>query len=75
MISYIVKVTRKGQVTIPKNIRVSLGIEEGELLQVSLEKGKIIITKLGVPSPGEPIGREEYEKIIKELERERANWR
>ncbi|RLE62379.1 MAG: AbrB family transcriptional regulator [Thermoprotei archaeon] len=75
MNAHVVKVTRKGQITIPKDIREVLRIKEGEFLRVSLEEGKIVISKLGVPSPGEPVGLEEYRKIIAELERERARWR
>lgn len=75
MTSHIVKVTRKGQITIPKDMREVLGIKEGDFLRISLEKGRIIVSKLGVPSPGEPVGLEEYKRIIAELERERANWR
>ncbi|RLE78763.1 MAG: AbrB family transcriptional regulator [Thermoprotei archaeon] len=71
----IVKVTRKGQITIPKSIRDLLGIEEGDLLSVREEGGKIILVKLGVPSPGEPVGEEEYERILEELEEERRKWR
>ncbi len=75
MISHIVKVTRKGQITIPKDLREVLRIKEGDFLRISLEKGRIIISKLGVPSPGEPVGLKEYKRIIEELERERADWR
>lgn len=70
-----VKVTRKGQVTIPKNIREVLGIREGDLVEVSLEGGRVVLSKPGVPEPGEPVGPKEYERIVEELERVRAHWR
>ena len=72
---YLVKVTRRGQVTIPKSIREALEIKEGDLVEVSLEEGRVVLSKPGVPEPGEPVGPEEYERIVEELERVRACWR
>ncbi|RLF00516.1 MAG: AbrB family transcriptional regulator [Thermoprotei archaeon] len=72
---YLVKVTRKGQVTIPKSMREALGIREGDLLEARLEEGRIVLSKPGIPEPGEPVGPEEYERIVGELERVRARWR
>jgi len=66
-----VKVTRKGQVTIPLAIRKALGIKEGGILAVREEGGKVILEKIGLPEPGEPVGREAYEELIRELERVR----
>jgi len=74
-VKYLVKVTRKGQVTISKSIREALGIREGDLVEVSLEEGRVVLSKPGVPEPGEPVGPEEYERIVEELERVRARWR
>jgi len=42
----ITKVTRNYQITIPAEIRNALGIREGELLEVELENGKIVIKRL-----------------------------
>lgn len=72
---YFVKVTRKGQVTIPKSLREALGIREGDLVEVSLEGDRVVLSKPGVPEPGEPVGPEEYEKIVEELEKVRQRWR
>jgi len=71
----IVKVTRKGQITIPKGIRDTLSIKEGDLLKVEEKDGRIIIEKLGIPEPGKPVGIDEYMKIINELEEVRKTWR
>ncbi len=71
----IVKVTRKYQITIPKEIREILGIKEGDLLSIEEKDGVIIIRKLDILEPGEPVGEEEYKKIIEELEEERGKWR
>jgi len=70
-----VKVTRKGQVTIPLPIRKALGIKAGDILTVRIEDGKVIFEKIGLPQPGEPVGREAYEELIRELERAREAWR
>ena len=40
-------VTEKGQVTIPKHIRVAAGIAPGSELSFSLEGSKIVITPVG----------------------------
>jgi len=39
----LVKVIRNGQITIPKELRAALGIEEGDLLEVKLNKGGMTI--------------------------------
>jgi len=39
----LVKVIRHGQITIPKELRKALGIEEGDLLEVELKKSRMII--------------------------------
>jgi AbrB family looped-hinge helix DNA binding protein len=70
----ILKVTRKGQVTIPKEYRDALNIREGDVICASLEGDRIVLMKLGVPEPGDPVG-EEYERLIKLLEEERRAWR
>jgi AbrB family looped-hinge helix DNA binding protein len=43
-----VVVTRRGQTTIPTEIRKKLGIEEGSKLKVDIEDHRVILTK--VPS-------------------------
>lgn len=40
----IVKVQRKGQVTIPTRLRVQLGLVDGDLVEAKAEKGKIVLT-------------------------------
>jgi AbrB family looped-hinge helix DNA binding protein len=41
-----VSVTRKGQITIPVELRRKFGIEEGSKVEVVEEKGVIVIRKL-----------------------------
>ena len=40
-------VTKRGQVTIPKHIRVAAGVMPGSAVSFSLEGGKIVITPVG----------------------------
>jgi transcriptional pleiotropic regulator of transition state genes len=42
----VVKVTSKGQVTIPSNVRASLGIDEGSYLEVTEEGEEIRLRKV-----------------------------
>ncbi len=42
----IVKVTRNRQITIPAEISKALGIKEGDLVDVSISDGKIVIRKI-----------------------------
>lgn len=45
----LVKVIRHGQITLPKEVRVALGIEEGDLLEVKLTKnGMTVKPKIAV---------------------------
>jgi AbrB family looped-hinge helix DNA binding protein len=40
----IVKVQRKGQVTIPTRLRVQVGLADGDLVEAKAERGKIVLT-------------------------------
>jgi AbrB family looped-hinge helix DNA binding protein len=70
-----VRVKRKGQVTIPKEIRNKFGIEEGTILEIRIEDNKIVLKPLPPLEPGNPVGEEEFKKILNELEERRRNWR
>lgn len=56
-------------------LRLKLGIEEGAILDISTEDNKIVLKPLPPIEPGEPVGEEEFKKIIAELEERRRNWR
>ena len=70
-----VRVERKGQVTIPLELRSKLGIEEGAILDVTARDGELVFKPEPRIEPGEPVGEEEYKKIIAELDKSRRNWR
>ncbi len=66
----IVKVTRNYQVTIPKAVRESAGIGEGDYLEVSLDgEGRIVMRKVRRDRKKLRLGRkltpEEIEKIVR----------
>ena len=42
--SSIIKVQRKGQVTIPTRIRIQVGLVDGDLVEAKAERGKIVLT-------------------------------
>jgi len=39
----VVKILRHGQITLPKEIRKILGVEEGDLLEVGLEDSRVFL--------------------------------
>jgi AbrB family looped-hinge helix DNA binding protein len=43
-VSTVVKVKQNGQVTIPTRLRVEVGLADGDLVEATAEKGRIILT-------------------------------
>jgi AbrB family looped-hinge helix DNA binding protein len=72
---YRVRVKHKGQVTIPQEMRNKLRIEEGAILEIASEDGKIVLKPVPPLEPREPVGEEEQKKLIDELETLRRRWR
>ena len=70
-----VRVKRKGQVTIPLELRSKLGIEEGTLLEIKEEEGTITLKPTPRLKAGKAVGEQEYKKIVSELDEDRRNWR
>ncbi|MFB3888469.1 MAG: AbrB/MazE/SpoVT family DNA-binding domain-containing protein [Candidatus Bathyarchaeia archaeon] len=70
-----IRVKRKGQVTIPIDLRSKLGIEEGAFLEIKEHEGTIVLKPTPQIEAGKVVGEEEYRKIIQELEERRRNWR
>ena len=62
-----IKVTRKGQVTLPKEFRDALGVEEGDVLYASVEGERVVISRPGLPDPGQPVGVRSHEELLKAL--------
>ena len=59
----IVKQLRHGQITIPKDLRDALGLQEDDMLSVTLSAGKLEIepVKVAPKTTGSPWARELYE--------------
>ncbi len=70
-----VRVKRKGQVTIPVELRTKLGIEEGTILEAKEHSQGILLQLKPPPEAGKAVGEEEYHKLIKELDETRRGWR
>jgi len=57
----LVKVQHKGQVTIPSRLRNQAGIAEGDLVEASFQRGKIVLTpKLVIDRSRFPTAADEY---------------
>lgn len=61
----LVKVIRHGQITIPKELREALGIEEGDLLEVELKKSQMIIKPKAVVD--KELARRKFFPIVKKM--------
>ena len=70
-----VRVKRKGQVTIPSELRIKLGIEEGALLEVEEQKGMIMLRPAPPLKGGKVVGEDAHKQIIGELDQLRRDWR
>lgn len=69
----LVKVQHKGQVTIPTRLRARAGIREGDLVEASYHRGKIVLTptlvieRSQLPSAGDEYTPEQRRAIAREL--------
>jgi AbrB family looped-hinge helix DNA binding protein len=71
--SSLVKVKHKGQVTIPEELRKELGIEEGSMLELHVDKHGIVMKARLPLEAGRVVGKGEYEKVIRELDEQRRD--
>lgn len=58
----LVKVGRNGQITIPKELRAILGIREGDVLEIDIQGGSIIL-KPGSAVDKDPAGKRFFEAV------------
>src|SRR6266542_3609133 len=57
----LVKIQRKGQMTLPSRLRSALGVKEGDLVEASVQRGKIVLTpKLVIDRSKFPNADDEY---------------
>lgn len=72
-----VRVGSRGTIVIPKEVRKASGIEEGDLLEVSIKEEAIILMKdtIWERFHGCAKGLTSVEKIEKELDEDERDWR
>ncbi len=70
-----VKVKRKGQVTIPVELREKFMLREGSILEVEEQPRGILLRPASPPEAGEVVGEKAYRKILDELDDMRRKWR
>ena len=57
----LVKIHRKGQVTLPSRLRSAIGVAEGDLVEASVRRGKIVLTpKLAFDRSKFPTADDDY---------------
>ena len=66
------KMSSKGQLVVPKEVRTKLKIEPGTFLRVRLDKNSIVLTPMRKMPIDNLYGRFAGEKILEELEKEHA---
>jgi len=71
----IVRVTRKRQITLPKEVCDVLGISPGDYVKVYVEGSRIVVEKVlsledlaGILNPGHPV-----KDLVEELDKERKH--
>lgn len=71
-----VKVKRKGQVTIPIELRRKFSLHDGSLLEAQEHEGGILLKSLPPAKAGRVVGERAYKEIISKLEESRRKkWR
>ena len=70
-----IKVKRKGQVTIPVELRRKLKIEEGSQLEAREHEHGIFLKPVKPLEGGDVVGEEAYKQVLQELESLRKKWR
>lgn len=67
----IVRILPKGLITIPKYLRIELGLEESSLARIKSEKGRLIIEPVRMISyPVRSYSNEEIKEFLEEDEKE-----
>ena len=67
------KISSKGQIVIPKELREKLKIRPGTFLNVRVEKDDIVLSPMKMTPIEKLYGKFAGEKILDELEKEHAN--
>lgn len=68
LIMPIVKVVRNGQITLPKEFRDALGIDEGQILEAEIKDSRIILKPLAFVERGSVLSSKGKQKVKEALE-------
>ena len=63
-----VKVVRNGQITLPKEFRDALGIDEGQILEAEIKNSHIILKPLAFVERGHVLSSKGKQKVKEALE-------
>jgi len=64
----VVRVIRHGQITLPKEFRDTLGIDEGQMLEAELENSRIVLKPLALVEKGAALSSKGKQKVKEALE-------
>jgi AbrB family looped-hinge helix DNA binding protein len=68
LIMPIVKVVRNGQITLPKEFRDALGIDEGQILEAEIKDSRIILKPMAFVERGSVLSSKGKQKVKEALE-------
>ncbi len=71
-----VKVLRNGQITLPKEYRKVLGIDEGQILEVVLEKSRVVLkpkTLIDMTSALSATGKKKIKEALEDIKKGRVS--
>ena len=63
-----IKVVRKGQITLPKEFRDALSIDEGQILEAEIKNSRIILKPLAFVERGSVLSSKGKQKVKEALE-------
>ena len=63
----VVRVIRHGQITLPKEFRDTLGIDEGQMLEAELENSRIVLKPLAFEERGAVLSSKGKQKVKEAL--------
>lgn len=63
----VIKVIRNGQITLPKEFREALGIDEGQILEAELKESRIILKPLAFVERGPALSSKGKKRVAEAL--------
>jgi AbrB family looped-hinge helix DNA binding protein len=69
----LVKIHRKGQMTLPSRLRSAIGVAEGDLVEASIQRGRIVLTPKAVLDRV-PENKAQQQQFFKQLRKGAPEW-